>query len=297
MGDSGRGREGRRQRRQHSFPATDRVAGEVRSREPGSQTLAPWPGLNRTSKRSRRTASEKSNACRGWRSGRVRFENQTLMQVISEVNRYSRVKVLIEDSTIADLRISAVLNLDQVEMTGQVELLLSSLEDIHPIKVVRHPDRFVLIAEPDSDVTGLLNTAFSVEDVVIPARSTRTLVSRGAATHSQHSGRMHMIPNALNSLIGRLGSPSLAQSSCALFAFNSRERQGSRIRHRFPSYRPDPARDSGGRRGADRVRSGRRGGESNLRKSAAADRFNRQSKRRSTPPNWCTNSRRITSSS
>lgn len=81
-----------------------------------------------------------------WRSGRVRFEDQTLMEVISEVNRYSRAKVLIEDSTIADLRISAVLNLDQVEMTGQVELLLSSLEDIHPIKVVRHPDRFVLIA-------------------------------------------------------------------------------------------------------------------------------------------------------
>lgn len=83
-----------------------------------------------------------------WRSGRVRFEDQTLMEVISEVNRYSRVKVLIEDSTIADLRISAVLNLDQVEMTGQVVLLLSSLEDIHPIKVVRHPDRFVLIANP-----------------------------------------------------------------------------------------------------------------------------------------------------
>ena len=75
-----------------------------------------------------------------WRSGQVRFENQSLMGVISEVNRYSRVKILIEDSTIADLRISAVLNLDQVE------LLLSSLEDIHPIRVVRHPDRFVLVA-------------------------------------------------------------------------------------------------------------------------------------------------------
>ena len=83
-----------------------------------------------------------------WRSGRVRFEDQTLMEVISEVNRYSRVKVLIEDSTIADLRISGVLNLDQVEMTGEVELLLASLEDIHPIEVVRHPDRFVLIASP-----------------------------------------------------------------------------------------------------------------------------------------------------
>ncbi len=83
-----------------------------------------------------------------WRNGRVRFEDQTLMDVMSEVNRYSRVKVLIEDSTIADLRISAVLNLDRVEMTGQVELLLSSLEDIHPIEVVRHPDRFVLIADP-----------------------------------------------------------------------------------------------------------------------------------------------------
>ncbi|MYF30205.1 MAG: DUF4880 domain-containing protein [Gammaproteobacteria bacterium] len=90
---------------------------------------------------------EEVERLQSWRSGRVRFEDQRLMEVISEVNRYSPVKVLIEDSTIADLRISAVLNLDQVEMAGQVELLLSSLEDIHPIKVVRHPDRFVLIAD------------------------------------------------------------------------------------------------------------------------------------------------------
>lgn len=81
-----------------------------------------------------------------WQSGQVRFENQSLMSVISEVNRYSKVKILIEDSMIADLRISAVLNLDQVEVTDQVELFLSSLEDIHPIRVVRHPDRFVLVA-------------------------------------------------------------------------------------------------------------------------------------------------------
>ena len=89
---------------------------------------------------------EEVERLQSWRSGRVRFEDQRLMEVISEVNRYSPVKVLIEDSAIADLRISAVLNLDRVEMTGQVELLLSSLEDIHPIEVVRHPDRFVLIA-------------------------------------------------------------------------------------------------------------------------------------------------------
>ena len=82
-----------------------------------------------------------------WRNGLVRFEKQPLMRVISEVNRYASVKILIEDSRIADLQISAVLHLDQVEMSNQIELLLSSLEDIHPIKVVRHPDRFVLVAD------------------------------------------------------------------------------------------------------------------------------------------------------
>ena len=83
----------------------------------------------------------------GWRSGLVRFERQPLMRVISEVNRYAPVKILLEDSRIADLPVSAVLRLDHTEMLDQVELLLSSLEEIYSVKVVRHPDRFVLVAD------------------------------------------------------------------------------------------------------------------------------------------------------
>ncbi|MCY4279063.1 MAG: FecR domain-containing protein [Gammaproteobacteria bacterium] len=81
-----------------------------------------------------------------WRKGLVRFEDQPLLRVMSEVNRYSQLKILVEESAIADLPVSAVLDLDQAQVPEHVELLLSSLEELYPIKVLRHPDRYVLIA-------------------------------------------------------------------------------------------------------------------------------------------------------
>ncbi len=80
----------------------------------------------------------------GWRHGIVPFHDQPLIEVIGEYNRYSEAKALIEDSSITDLRITGALRLDNIE------LFLSSLEAIHPVRVIRHPDRYVLVAETNS---------------------------------------------------------------------------------------------------------------------------------------------------
>ena len=80
----------------------------------------------------------------GWRHGIVRFDSEPLVEVIGEFNRYSEAKVLIEDSSIMDLQISGALRLDNIE------LFLSSLEAIHPVRVIRHSDRYVLVAAAES---------------------------------------------------------------------------------------------------------------------------------------------------
>lgn len=79
------------------------------------------------------------NRLQSWRDGVVRFEDEQLFRVVGEINRYSRSKILIEDADIMDLTISGVFRLDRVD------LILASLEDIHPVEVVRYPDRYVLI--------------------------------------------------------------------------------------------------------------------------------------------------------
>jgi transmembrane sensor len=81
-----------------------------------------------------------------WRGGVIRFDGEPLYRVVGEINRYSRSKVLIEDSSIMNLTISGVFK------PGQVDMILMSLEDIHPIEVVRHPDRYVLVGLNSSSI-------------------------------------------------------------------------------------------------------------------------------------------------
>lgn len=74
-----------------------------------------------------------------WRSGVIRVNNEPLIQLVAEINRYSPVRVLIEDSAITDLPISGVFRFDDVD------LMLYSIEEVVPIAVVRHPDRYVVV--------------------------------------------------------------------------------------------------------------------------------------------------------
>lgn len=74
-----------------------------------------------------------------WRSGLVRFEGEPLYRVVGELNRYSVAKILIEDGDIVNLPISGVFRLERVD------LILSAIEDVFPVEVVRYSDRYVLV--------------------------------------------------------------------------------------------------------------------------------------------------------
>lgn len=83
-------------------------------------------------------APENISRLSSWRTGQIRFKNETLREVVRELNRYTGKKILIEDTGIMDLKVYAAVRLDRID------LALSSFEKTLPVKVVRHFDRTVL---------------------------------------------------------------------------------------------------------------------------------------------------------
>ncbi|WIO75336.1 FecR domain-containing protein [Porticoccaceae bacterium LTM1] len=73
-----------------------------------------------------------------WRKKLLSYNGETLSDVIQEFNRYSAKKILIKDSSVMDLNIYATFRLDRIDIA------LSDLEKILPIKVTRHHDRIVI---------------------------------------------------------------------------------------------------------------------------------------------------------
>ena len=81
-----------------------------------------------------------------WRDGVLSFTSEPLLQVVQELNRYSRKKILIEDASIMNLQVYTVVRIPASDAA------LQSLELILPIKVTQHYDRIVLTASRvDSD--------------------------------------------------------------------------------------------------------------------------------------------------
>lgn len=73
-----------------------------------------------------------------WRTGLLSFKNEPLALVVKELNRYSRKKILIEDSSIMDMEIYATIRLDQIGAA------LEGLENTIPIKVTKSFDSIAL---------------------------------------------------------------------------------------------------------------------------------------------------------
>lgn len=73
-----------------------------------------------------------------WRYGQLKFENQPLYEVVKEINRYSKIKVLIEDSRIMDMKVSSSMQLDEIDAA------LESFEVALPVRITRHSDRIVI---------------------------------------------------------------------------------------------------------------------------------------------------------
>lgn len=73
-----------------------------------------------------------------WRSGELEFVREPLYLVIQELNRYSGKKILIEDSGIVDLKVTAIVDISRIDLT------LSGLEKSLPLKVTQYFDRISL---------------------------------------------------------------------------------------------------------------------------------------------------------
>jgi transmembrane sensor len=82
---------------------------------------------------------ENVNRYPSWRYGTIRFKNQPLYEVVRELNRYTKTKVLIEDVNIMRKRVNGVFNLATVDK--EVQNLDKSLPFL---KVSRFPDRIAL---------------------------------------------------------------------------------------------------------------------------------------------------------
>lgn len=75
-----------------------------------------------------------------WRLGQIRFDRESLIKVVAELNRYSNRKVLIEDSTIVELEVSGVFQLDKFDQ------FLQGINAVLPVEVVKFSDRYVIVS-------------------------------------------------------------------------------------------------------------------------------------------------------
>ena len=79
----------------------------------------------------------------GWRSGLLKFYREPLYQVVQELNRYSRRKILIEDASVMELSVYAALSVHDLDTA------LIGLERLLPIEITRHYDRIVITGSDD----------------------------------------------------------------------------------------------------------------------------------------------------
>ena len=75
-----------------------------------------------------------------WRSGMLSFNREPLYQVVKELNRYSRKKILIEDASVMELNVYMAVNVHEIDSA------LEGLELVLPIEVARYYDRIVITA-------------------------------------------------------------------------------------------------------------------------------------------------------
>lgn len=76
-----------------------------------------------------------------WRSGKVIFRDQPLSQVVDEMNRYSKEKLVLgDDPRVQDLKVSGVFN------TGRTQTFVLALEDMHPVSSQKVHENEIVIS-------------------------------------------------------------------------------------------------------------------------------------------------------
>ena len=82
---------------------------------------------------------------RDWRGGMLSFSYEPLSQVVQELNRYSRKKILIEDASVMELSVVSAIRITDIDAA------LYGLEQVLPIKVTRYYDRIVITASGENE--------------------------------------------------------------------------------------------------------------------------------------------------
>lgn len=73
-----------------------------------------------------------------WRVGRLVYENAPLREIVSDANRYSHHRIVLEDAALGELKVTTSF------LAGQVEVLVDTLEGALPVTVERRKGEIVL---------------------------------------------------------------------------------------------------------------------------------------------------------
>lgn len=75
-----------------------------------------------------------------WRTGLIAFSGEPFYKVVQELNRYSRKKILIEDSGLMDIKVYASVRVDDINAA------LASLERVYSIKLINYFDHIGVVS-------------------------------------------------------------------------------------------------------------------------------------------------------
>lgn len=73
-----------------------------------------------------------------WTTGTVRFEDRTFAELVQEINRYTEREIIIEDEELKDLKVNAVVNVNDVET------ILTGLQYSLPIRVSSDNQKIII---------------------------------------------------------------------------------------------------------------------------------------------------------
>lgn len=88
--------------------------------------------------------TDKINRYQDWRDAMIDVNGEPLLNVVKELNRYSRKKIIIEDPNVIDLKMYGILRTNNVNKT------LVSIETALPIKVTHHFDRITITSDKNN---------------------------------------------------------------------------------------------------------------------------------------------------
>jgi transmembrane sensor len=76
-----------------------------------------------------------------WQVGQAIFESDTLAAAAAEMNRYSNVRLVVDDPLIAKLKLSGVYRV------GDNEAFAHSVAQLLPVIIERYPDHIALVRD------------------------------------------------------------------------------------------------------------------------------------------------------